>query len=156
MVPAAFVVLERFPLTPNGKLDRKNLLVPEVGGADAKEYAAPRNELEELLAGIFEQVLRAERVGVHENFFELGGHSLLATQVESRVSEFFPIQLPLRVLFEQPTVEQLSQWIELASKAAGSDALKIAELVLQVSELSENNLKTALIEATARQRNAIR
>ncbi len=144
MIPAAFVFLEKFPLTPNGKLDRKALPVPEV--SSVQKYIAPRTTVEKLLAGVFRQILKVEQVGVLDNFFELGGHSLLATQVVSRVREFFSIKLPLRVLFEQPTINQLSQWIEFASKAAGIDAAKIAEIVLQVAEISEENLEAESIK----------
>src|SRR5271165_1819759 len=109
MVPAHFVFLEKLPLTPNGKIDRKALPKPQEGELCLEQYVAPRDPIEEILAGIWAEVLGRERVGIHENFFDLGGHSLLATQVVSRVREAFDrrIEVPVRALFEAPTVASL-------------------------------------------------
>jgi len=106
MVPSAWVTLERMPLTPSGKVDRRALPEPDLSASDA-ERVAPRNPAEEVVAGIWERVLGV-RPGVHDDFFSLGGHSLRATQVISRVREAFGIDLPLRALFESPTVEGLA------------------------------------------------
>jgi len=109
MVPATMVVLEKLPLTPSGKVDRKRL--PDPGrnaGAKQEEYVSPRNITEEILCGIWEELLKRERISVASNFFELGGHSLLATQVVARISDAVHVDLPVRRLFESPTVAELA------------------------------------------------
>ncbi|MBV9122341.1 MAG: amino acid adenylation domain-containing protein, partial [Planctomycetes bacterium] len=111
MVPAAFVWLEALPLSGNGKVDRKALPAPEETGSE-EEWLAPRSAKEEVVAGIWAEVLGRQRVGVRDNFFELGGHSLLATQVLSRLRQVFGVELPLRGLFENPTVEGVAGSIE--------------------------------------------
>ena len=106
MLPSAIVVLDRLPLSPNGKLDRKALPAPEYRSEEA--FVAPRTPNEQTLAAIWAEVLKLEKIGIHDNFFDLGGHSLLATQLISRIRDAFQIELPLRALFESPTVAGLS------------------------------------------------
>ncbi|HYR08977.1 MAG TPA: amino acid adenylation domain-containing protein, partial [Longimicrobium sp.] len=116
MVPAAFVAVESLPLTPNGKLDRRALPAPDFAGM-ADVYVAPRTPAEEVLAGIWAEVLRLERVGVSDHFFALGGHSLLATRVVSRIRDSLGVEVPVRVLFERPVLAQLAQAVEEARRA---------------------------------------
>ncbi|MGH7360617.1 MAG: condensation domain-containing protein, partial [Candidatus Methylomirabilales bacterium] len=113
MVPGALVPLEALPLTPNGKVDRKALPAPEGGGAE-KVYEVPRTPTEELLAGIWAEVLRVERVGRQDNFFALGGHSLRAIQVVARVRDTLGVELPVRSVFESPALAELGAAIEVA------------------------------------------
>jgi amino acid adenylation domain-containing protein/FkbH-like protein len=113
MVPALFIELEALPLTVNGKVDRKALPVAE--GLELNttaQYVPPQTPTQELLAQLWSEVLKRERVGIHDNFFELGGHSLLATQLISRTGDTFGVELSLRALFEKPTIADLSAFLE--------------------------------------------
>ncbi|HEY0606859.1 MAG TPA: amino acid adenylation domain-containing protein, partial [Herpetosiphonaceae bacterium] len=120
MVPAAFVFLERLPVTANGKLDRKALPVPEMSRADLlDDYVAPRTPLEAQLAAIWAEVLQLERVGVEDSFFAIGGHSLVATQIVVRVRDAFQVDVSLRTLLETQTVAALAETIaELQAESA--------------------------------------
>src|SRR5579859_5531527 len=123
MVPSAFVLLDALPLTLNGKIDRRALPSPDRSRPELdKAFMAPRTPTEELLAEIWGKLLGIERVGIHDNFFDLGGHSLLATQLVSRVREAFQVEIPLRRLFEVPTVAGLAESIE-ATRQAGQNLL---------------------------------
>jgi len=113
MVPSVFVALDALPRTPHGKVDIRALPVPgHVRPERGTPQVAPRTPLEEELAGLWSELLRIERVGIHDNFFELGGHSLLATQLASRVRATFQVELPLHRLFESPTIAGLAEAIE--------------------------------------------
>ena len=121
MVPSSFVMLEKFPLTPNGKIDRKALpaptgLRPELGST----YVAPEKELDRKIAAILQEVLRIEKVGIHDNFFEVGGSSLLAVRVISRIKKDFQVDLPLLSFFENPTIAGISQSIEKARNSGAA------------------------------------
>ena len=123
MIPSAFVTLETLPLTPNGKIDRRALAAWKIDRpTDEAAYTAPRTPTEEVLAGLWSDLLHTERIGVDDNFFELGGHSLLATQLMSRVREAFGVELPLRTLFEAPSLAGLAQAIDTAAQTARGSA----------------------------------
>jgi amino acid adenylation domain-containing protein len=118
MVPSRFVMLAQMPLTPNGKLDRRALPVPDHTRPElGNHFVAPRTPVEEVLTGIWSEVLRLDEVSVNDSFFELGGHSLLATQAISRVRESFGVDLGIRVLFEHPTVRRMAKVVEEARRA---------------------------------------
>ncbi len=113
MIPSAFVTLDRLPLSASGKLDRKALPDPAASTISSETaYVAPRTPREETVTEIWRRILGRERIGVHDNFFDLGGHSLLATQVISAVRQTFRMSLPLRALFERPTVSGLTEAVE--------------------------------------------
>jgi acyl-coenzyme A synthetase/AMP-(fatty) acid ligase len=117
MVPSAYVLLEELPLNHNGKVDRKNLPQPDADTPE-QEYTGPRNPTEETLCRLWQEVLRRERVGIHDNFFKIGGHSLLAARVAARMRESFKMDIPLRRMFESPTVTQLAQAVDQMMQAA--------------------------------------
>ena len=113
MLPSAFVVLKELPLTPNSKVDRRALPAPDpTHRVQAATFTAPRTLSEELVATVWQEVLHLEQVGIHDNFFELGGHSLLATKVIARLRQILEFSLPLRTIFENPTIVELAQVIE--------------------------------------------
>ncbi|GIN77884.1 MULTISPECIES: lichenysin non-ribosomal peptide synthetase LicA [Bacillus] len=116
MIPSHFVELDEIPLTGSGKVDRKALLRHEVSVSGTAEYAAPRNEYEEKMVGIWQEVLGTEQVGIHDQFFELGGHSLKAMAMLAKIYKAFGVEVPLQVLFEKPTVAALSGFVSEAEK----------------------------------------
>jgi hypothetical protein len=137
MIPSAFVFLEALPLTAHGKVDRRALPAPDRARAEpATRFVAPRTPVEETLAGIWAEVLGLERVGVHDDFFELGGHSLMATQVLSRLHRHLPAKLPLRRLFETPTVAGLAEAVT-ATMAATAEQEELFHLLDELERPSE-------------------
>jgi acyl carrier protein len=143
MLPSVFVVLEFMPLSETGKIDRESLPAPEQSRPTLEQsYAAPTTALEKVLAGIFGEVLKIERVGVRDNFFELGGHSLLAARVVSQIRQIFAIELPVRKLFEEPTVDGL---VSIMVKNEPARIERTAELLCQISTMSDDAV-TAMLE----------
>ncbi|MCC3419236.1 MAG: AMP-binding protein, partial [Microcoleus sp. PH2017_07_MST_O_A] len=117
MVPSSFVFLKTMPLTPNGKIDRQKLLAPAIKIPElGQDYVAPQTPVEDVVAGIWAEVLGLERVGIRDNFLELGGHSLVVTQIATRIRDTFQVELPLRTLFESATVADLARNLEIASQ----------------------------------------
>jgi amino acid adenylation domain-containing protein len=136
MVPSAWQRIEVFPLTPNGKVDRAALPVPEATALDdSTPYVAPRGSLEEVIAGLWSEVLGVSRVSVEQDFFALGGHSLLATQVVARVARLLRTRTTLRMLFDHPTVRGLAAAL-MASSSSNGQLEKIAAAVLRLREMS--------------------
>jgi amino acid adenylation domain-containing protein len=146
MVPSAFVFVDSLPFTPNGKIDRRALPAPDRTRAESEEsFVAPRTPVEETLAKIWAEVLRLKRVGVHDNFFDLGGHSLLATQVMARVRSAFQVDVPLRALFEKPTVGELATVIA-GQKAIELDGEEFSSTLAELESLSEEETQRLLLE----------
>jgi len=144
MLPSNFVMLDSLPLTPNGKVDRKALPSPDQTRPELKEtFIAPRTPCEEIVTGIWTDILGLEQIGIHDNFFELGGHSLLATQVMSRIRDAFQIELPLRIFFEAPTVAELSK-IVLANAKEPGQIEKNARILKKIEAMSTEELQQTL------------
>jgi surfactin family lipopeptide synthetase A len=145
MVPGSFLLLESFPLTATGKIDRKALAAMDSPKPEPdRKFVAPRTALEQVLAGIFSAVLGIDRIGLLDNFFELGGHSLMATQVASRVRELLGIDLPLRRIFEKPAVGVLAGAILDAPDRLRIE--RVAELLLHFSQVSDEQAETLLAD----------
>ncbi|MBW8873681.1 MAG: amino acid adenylation domain-containing protein [Acidobacteria bacterium] len=130
MVPAAFIALEALPLTPNGKVDVRALPEPRRGAPSRADVVPPRSPVEQWVGEIWAGVLGVERVGAGESFFELGGHSLRAAQVIARARKVFGVDLPLRALFEAPTVEAFARQVEAARRGVAAAASPPAEPLL--------------------------
>jgi natural product biosynthesis luciferase-like monooxygenase protein len=144
MLPSAFVPLNELPLTPNGKIDRRALPAANAAQATSEEsYVAPRSALESVIATTWAKILGVERIGVHDNFFLLGGHSLLAIKIAAQLGKTFQMQLPVRRLFEQPTVAALAQVIAGQESKPGQSE-KIAQLIQRIKADSPDNVRKAL------------
>jgi amino acid adenylation domain-containing protein len=144
MLPSAFVEMEKLPLTPSGKIDRKALPAPDWARPElGTEFVPPAGPAEQVIAGIWSKVLNVERVGREDNFFELGGHSLLVTQVVARMRNIFQVEIPIRSLFESPTVEGLAA---VVAGLWGDPAVvdEIAATALEIERLSAEEVQFML------------
>ena len=143
-IPSVFVVLDAMPLTPNGKLDRAALPVPNSHRPLLTTlFAAPRSSIEETLTKIWTEVLRLEQVGIHDNFFDLGGHSLAAMRLVSRVIKQFQLELPLQSLFQSPTVAEMATIIMENQAKLASDA-ELAHMLREVEAMTEEEVQRRL------------
>ncbi|MBG1263442.1 hypothetical protein F8S20_32325 [Nostoc sp. BAE] len=149
MMPSAFVVLESLPLTANGKVNRRVLraFYDAFQPQFSENYMAPRTPVEQVLMKIFAEVLGLKRVGIYDNFFELGGHSLLATQLVSRVRDALGVELPLRSVFEAPTIAQISKIVESFKE---SNIQSQAPVLVPLSRESRRIKLSSLKEETKR------
>ncbi len=147
MVPSVFMLLDKLPLNTNGKVDRRALPAPESSRPDLEQaFVEPQTALERVLVKMWIDVLGLERVGVNDNFFELGGHSLLATQLIARVSDAFQTELPLRIIFECPSVSSMAERIQQIETRAGAFE-EMALIIEQLEALSDDEAK-AMLEAS--------
>jgi amino acid adenylation domain-containing protein len=141
MIPNAFVFLEAMPITPNGKIDYRNLPAPDTSSLQLNtEFVPPSNSMEESLANIWAEVLGINRVGINDNFFDLGGHSLLAIQVISRCRQSFSVEIPLQILFEQPTIAKLGDRIKTLLWLTESQQTNTDSITNQMDEMEEFEL----------------
>jgi acyl carrier protein len=149
MVPSVFVFLDGLPLDPNGKVNRRSLPAPDQARPDLKEpLVPPRTPAEKLIAEIWAEVLALKKIGIHDNFFDLGGHSLLGAQVISRVRDAFQVELPLRSLFESPTVAGLAVQVTQKKGLPKNTASVLAEL----ESLSNDEAQLLLIQERSNSR----
>ncbi|MNP34076.1 Linear gramicidin synthase subunit D [compost metagenome] len=139
MVPAHLLLLDKLPVTPNGKLDRKALPQPDASQTQG-EYIAPQRELEQQIAAIWADVLKLERVGLGDNFFELGGHSLLATSVIVRIREQAGVVAELKELFEFPVLADFSRQLEARTPLVDSTQDQLARSLALLDSLSMDEL----------------
>jgi acyl carrier protein len=144
MAPSSFIFLDSLPLTANGKVNRQALPLPDQSRPELDQaFVAPQTPLEQVIAEVWREVLGTEQIGVNDNFFELGGHSLLATQVVGRLSEAFEFELPLRTIFESPTIAGLAASMVQLEPAPGS-LEGVAQLLLEFAQLSEEDAQSLL------------
>ena len=144
MIPAALVLLDELPLTLSGKVDRRALPAPDQNGLQlANVYQPPRTPTEQTLVAIWGEVLKLEKLGIHDNFFDLGGHSLLATQIVSRIRSNFSIDLPLRHLFEAPTVAEMAVIIA-ANQASRTTDSDLEQMLREVEATTEEDAQKLL------------
>lgn len=141
MVPAIFVMLDKMPLTPNGKADRRALPTPDVQASLAVEYVAPRTPLEELIVSMLGEVLGREKIGVHDDFFAIGGHSLAAMRLAAKLGEACAANIPMRVVFESRTAEGIAAWMH--ANGIELDA-ELAAMMAELNAMSDDEARMLL------------
>jgi len=156
MVPSAFVVLAALPLTANGKLDRRALPEPQLDAYSTLRYQAPEGAIETIVAGIWSELLHIDRVGREDNFFALGGHSLLAMQLIARVQDALATDMPIGLLFEQPTLRgmsaQLAQLQGSKVPSADGDDIDMEDVMQSVALMPDHEVQELLRELTMEER----
>jgi amino acid adenylation domain-containing protein len=140
MIPSYFVQIEKIPLTPNGKVDRKSLPGPDKSLAVTTGYAPPGNEIEKQLVEIWQELLNAKKIGINDNFFELGGHSLLAMNMVLRIQTCFGIEIPLGEIFDNPRIAQIAEHIH----AREEKVKKFEQILTEIESLSEEQVERLL------------
>jgi acyl carrier protein len=143
MIPADFMILEAFPLLPNGKVNRQALPDPNLNETAVTQYVAPRSPTERTIARIWAAVLSKEKVGIHDNFFDLGGHSLLAVRLLAQLREAFQMEFPLRAFFETLTVADMALAVTEMMAAEGDESTMLA-LIDELKDLSAEELAALL------------
>jgi acyl-coenzyme A synthetase/AMP-(fatty) acid ligase/acyl carrier protein len=147
MVPSVFVVCDELPRTSSGKIDRPALPAPDRARPELEEaYIAPRTSVEREIADIWNDIIEIDRVGVHDNFFDLGGNSLLATQLVSRLRDSFQVELPLRRIFEDPTIEGLARMIGEGAEEKREETDRISSILKAMEHISDEDAKRMLEE----------
>ena len=145
MIPTYFVPIDRIPLTRNGKVDRGALPAPRIAREDLDlEYVAPRTPLEQRLVSIWNQVLGLDRIGIRDNFFRLGGHSLLAAQVIARIAQDLHVELPVGVLFDKVTVEELALAVVECQSGRSLDEADLESILSEVEAMTDEEAKGRL------------
>jgi len=145
MVPQDFMLLAQLPLTPNGKVDRRALPIPDQARPDLEEnYVAPINAMQKALTLIWSEILDMDKIGIQDSFFAIGGHSLKATQIVTRIQEMFELRISLNDIFEEKTIENLAAKISAQAEKEGVDVNTIAETIVEMSKLTEEELQALM------------
>jgi acyl carrier protein len=143
MIPPYFVQIEKIPLTPNGKVDRKSLPGPDKSLAVTTGYVPPSNEIEKQLAALWKELLNVKKIGIKDNFFELGGHSLLAMNMVLRIQTCFAIEIPLGEIFDNPSIAQIAKYIQTREEKLK----KFEQILMEIESLSEEQVERFLSES---------
>jgi acyl-coenzyme A synthetase/AMP-(fatty) acid ligase len=145
MIPSMFIPMDKLPLTGMGKVDRRSLPTPDLErDIPPSPLVEPRSSEEELLAKLWAEVLAVDKIGVHDNFFDLGGHSLAATRIITRVIQTFQLKLPMKALFDAPTVAEMAVIIEQHQHKQATD-VELARMLSEVEAMSDSEARQQLM-----------